>query len=546
MIVTLIGCLGSLSTHAVTIFVNNSADTIGPQQTLFQRCVNQLPAGQCTLRAANMLSNQLVGADTIVLPATTYTLWLGELKFVGDVTLQGAGPLITVINNAANKKNRILNFTQANKVALLNLTVRGGVLEAYEGQPYKYESGAGVRAVGVSDFIVDNSRIVNNTISMKAGPWPEGFQETDKSAASGLYVEGGLSLINGSWVSQNKIVFANINKPAAVYDTSSIYAISKAQQKITIQNSFIENNSGAEYVQGYDFFSIIRLHGEAINIGRSFFRKNDMQIEIGTHAGTVTISESHFQDVRSNQNIVISVGTGLLSMSGSAFEEAPVMVTNNAVEGSNTDSLRPNIIVNNTFRLSNRPSQIPSPFDKTLAIAHYGSVESVRSTVVNHNTFDFEASALDHHLYTDMAAVYIESPTVIQSNIINAHAEPGYMHEVFPCYINTGYQEAFPLNNLGGNLIFSPDLTQNTENEFNCALSGSDMDPAEPQLDELKWNGGWTPTMALLPGSPALSTAPEPIGISVPFDQRGKKRPQGTGRDIGAFEAAGGPVPNFD
>jgi hypothetical protein len=55
----------------------------------------------------------------------------------------------------------------------------------------------------------------------------------------------------------------------------------------------------------------------------------------------------------------------------------------------------------------------------------------------------------------------------------------------------------------------------------------------------LQKNGGPTQTIKLLPGSPAVSVIPKGTngcGTEIKTDQRGVKRPQGPGCDIGAFE----------
>jgi predicted outer membrane repeat protein len=56
----------------------------------------------------------------------------------------------------------------------------------------------------------------------------------------------------------------------------------------------------------------------------------------------------------------------------------------------------------------------------------------------------------------------------------------------------------------------------------------------DPKLGTLGNNGGYTPTIPLLPGSSALNTADQ--GLCPAFDQRGVARPQGAGCDIGAYE----------
>lgn len=57
-----------------------------------------------------------------------------------------------------------------------------------------------------------------------------------------------------------------------------------------------------------------------------------------------------------------------------------------------------------------------------------------------------------------------------------------------------------------------------------------------PLLGPLSNNGGFTFTMSLLDGSPAINTADSDPVFTSPVDQRGVSRPQGSGPDIGAFE----------
>jgi uncharacterized repeat protein (TIGR01451 family)/CSLREA domain-containing protein len=90
-------------------------------------------------------------------------------------------------------------------------------------------------------------------------------------------------------------------------------------------------------------------------------------------------------------------------------------------------------------------------------------------------------------------------------------------------------------NNCAGMILTSLDFNLDTDNT--CGLTEAhDIHPPNAGLaPALADNGGDTPTLALLPSSPALDH-----GIHVdapPIDQRGVPRPQGPAYDIGAFEA---------
>lgn len=68
----------------------------------------------------------------------------------------------------------------------------------------------------------------------------------------------------------------------------------------------------------------------------------------------------------------------------------------------------------------------------------------------------------------------------------------------------------------------------------NTLTNSTSFNGADPILGPLANNGGPTPTMALLPGSPAID-AGDPHSFPA-TDQRGQLRPSGPAPDIGAFE----------
>ena len=98
------------------------------------------------------------------------------------------------------------------------------------------------------------------------------------------------------------------------------------------------------------------------------------------------------------------------------------------------------------------------------------------------------------------------------------------------------------LSSLGFNLIgVRPTNTTWSSSD----LLGTSTTPLDPKLSSLQDNGGFTPTMALLPGSPAIDSGSS-FGLTT--DQRAAPRPfdlssvtnasGGDGSDIGAFEVS--------
>jgi hypothetical protein len=76
-------------------------------------------------------------------------------------------------------------------------------------------------------------------------------------------------------------------------------------------------------------------------------------------------------------------------------------------------------------------------------------------------------------------------------------------------------------------------LSSDASPKFSLPTSRTGIDPL---LAPLADNGGSTPTMALLPLSPAMDSGDD--SAAPPTDQRGVSRPKGAASDIGAFELA--------
>ncbi len=78
------------------------------------------------------------------------------------------------------------------------------------------------------------------------------------------------------------------------------------------------------------------------------------------------------------------------------------------------------------------------------------------------------------------------------------------------------------------------DLGHNLSSDSTSSFGTSSFQNTDPRLGPLTFNGGPTPTMALLSGSPAIDRIP--AALSPRTDQRGFGRPVNGAADIGAFE----------
>ncbi len=135
-------------------------------------------------------------------------------------------------------------------------------------------------------------------------------------------------------------------------------------------------------------------------------------------------------------------------------------------------------------------------------------------------------------------------PLAIQNSTIannTAQTGGGYFNgNPFPGFTFTGTLFA---NNGGGNCFGEPlgmSLGYNVADDNTCQFASTgDQNGVTPGagLDPkgLHNNGGPTPTIALLPSSPAVDLIPA-ASCSLTTDQRGTARPQGKGCDAGAYE----------
>ncbi len=168
-----------------------------------------------------------------------------------------------------------------------------------------------------------------------------------------------------------------------------------------------------------------------------------------------------------------------------------------------------------------------------------GAIQIVNSTISGNSTYGWMGGAFFH---TDGVM------QVVNSTIANNSAPPDTTGGAF---VGTFTDSSATLTlantilagNSGTQCFYAPfgsgvvtltSLGNNLTTDGSCFPTSSDLVVGDALIGPLASNGGPTLTQALLDGSPAIDAAAR--AACPKTDQRGQKRPQGRGCDIGAFE----------
>jgi len=219
---------------AATFTVNSTADAVdaNPGDGV---CDDGI--GKCTLRAAIMEANALVGPDTVTLPAGTYNLTIpgsgedaaatGDLDISRDLTINGAGQATTTIDGGG--LDRVLHVHPAAVLNLAHVTVRNGISTS---------GGGGIYNHGV--LTLEESKVLRN--------------ETDTVGGGGIYNDGGGTLtVTNTTISDNSAVDSSgggINNSGTLTINDSTISDNAAnwaggihnQGRATVINSTISGN----------------------------------------------------------------------------------------------------------------------------------------------------------------------------------------------------------------------------------------------------------------------------------------------------------------
>lgn len=470
----------------------------------------------CSLREAIIAANALPGPDVIVLPAGVYTLAIpgagedaaatGDLDITDDLTVQGAGADITIIDGGGI--DRVVHIHGPVTVELSGVTVEGG----------SASDGGGIFNQGGSLTLTDSEVCRNTAVNAGGGIFNlDGSLAITTSTvcdnASTTTTDDGLGggvsshaisadtnvVVEDSAVIGNRVSGrggGGINNASATGRTASLL----------VTGSVISDNvaTGADHTQGLGggirngFFRQTREASALATVIGSTISGNtavdgggissaidfvDVALELTVDASTIS------GNIASGDGFQVGNGGGLYNVNG-VMTVTNSTVSGNSATGAGTLSGFGGGLFAFGLTQATTTTLLNSTVAGNTAVAGGGGLSSMQSSGVTQAVF---------------------KNTLVAGN--GAPAGGG-------CF------------NLGSMLVSQGN---NLEDADTCAFAASgDLPNTDPLLAPLADNGGGTLTHALQSGSPAIDAGD--TAACPATDQRGVPRPQGAGCDIGAYE----------
>jgi CSLREA domain-containing protein len=497
--------------------------------------------GKCTLRAAIMQANFTAGPDTIILPAGVYLLTragdddldvLGDLDITDDLTIQGAGSGVTIVDgNGAVTGDRVFQvLASAKETSLSGLTIRNGkkVKNTFdEGGGLYWDGGGG--HLQLNDVVVER-----NSAGYGGGLYLNYSSSGDTVDITHLVVHantattgaaGGLAANFSDFASfdmQSSQIYSNTAYEAGgLYFQSSF--VSEGLSSVRIETSDIYSNTaslsaGFENHSGNANGPVVLLNSRIHNNRAGFYGA-----AIGNY-GALGIYTSTLE-----ANTAGVRGGGLYN-----YEGGQVDVVQSTLDGNYAQfggGFYSELFIHNSAALTMTNSTLSG----NSASRDGGGIYAVGGQIKLYNT-----TVADNHVLVPIGTfyaglgggVYITGTASLDGQNMLL-ADNTHQYRILPpepddCF---GF-----ITSLGYSLIETPGA--------NCtifSLAPGNITGQDPLLGPLENNGGATQTQSPLAGSPVIDAGETPNctdgrGAPIQIDQRNFNRPKGANCDIGAVE----------
>jgi hypothetical protein len=347
--------------------------------------------------------------------------------------------------------------------------------------------------------------------------------ESNVAAASGSDVGGGaIHAVTG---------FVNVRRSSFVGNRGGNGgAIGHIQARLTVEDTVFSGNStharvgdggsgGAIYTDGSGNGAIVVrrssfLDNRSTNLGGALFTYQY------AGASSFTIEDSFFSgNATENNGGAVYHQNAPLSIRGSTFGGNTTIGQGGALWLLQSN---PATIANCTFTANDAIGRAPNNGSTGLGgaiLINASSVVTITHSTIVGNHADWVGGGITGGAGSSQTTL---RGTIVAHNTADNGGNPW----------NIAHNCSTQLLDGGDNLQFPARGHPGDPNDPNCTAS---IAIADPGLGPLAWNGGLAPTLAPLPGSPAVDTVLS--GCPPPStDQRGAARPVGAGCDAGAVE----------
>lgn len=427
------------------------------------------------------------GGNLITLDGQHQTAILGSAWHL-DVTLSN----ISLINGHVHEEGAAINVGYFNTFVVNNVTFDQNESLA----DHKLCDGGGAIFIGGGSVAMITNSLFTNNSAMNGG--------AINNLVSALTIENTVFEDNEAMHTQSFNQLGECGGGGALYVDGTRFPADGGPDEVIIRNvkfinNMTNNNGGAVFLgvrsnERYLFEDVLFEGNRALTGLASFDTAKGGAIWIGQGIGGQTGYDIDFDRVAFVNNNSELQG-------GAVWTRSPLAMTNVTFEGN--FAFNPNESDPNSWRRG---------IGGAMTVADGATVEIAHGTIVN-NSSGFVGGGLNGQGITVVN-------TIVAYNV---------------AFWGNGLQQncSHPLTNNGATFQFIRDYSGNNhQHHSNC---GTTIPVTDPLLGILGNYGGNTLTIPPQAGSPAIDGGV--AGFCPSVDQRGVARPQGTGCDVGAFEA---------
>jgi CSLREA domain-containing protein len=563
--------------NAATFVVNTTSDT---QDAAPGNGVCADSGGMCSLRAAISEANALAGADTITVPAGTYTITLvaanenanagGDFDILTPMTINGAGSATTIIQanaapNVATERVFQVASNNATAVTINGVTIQNGWATAAadtqgRGGGIKVAGDVNTDGVGIN-FTLTNSVLKNNRADTRGGGLATNYANLTVTGCTFMGNQaGGSSTAGGAGGAM--LIDAQDNQAATA-------------QHSTITNTVMSNNMAVNAL-GSSFGGAVIVR--SVDSTTTF---TDCTISNNTSTSTAGGTNGGFAGGLYDQNAhMIIMHSTVTGNTSSHFHAGIRVLASPIVAGADSSldvidsTISNNTALADTAQGGGITNILGSTFNSTVNVDHstisgntLPGATSVGGGLMNTGSTGGSAlmtianSTVSGNSAHDIGGIYSDGSaqtTIIDyCTVANNHADPtaGQGGGIFQD--TTAGGSTFVSDTISADNVASVDVDVNeliTSIDYNhfenpnptFVPAAHDVVGTDPGLSPLADNGG--PTMTIIPGTVVRNTIPNGTngcGTTVTDDQRHFQRPFPTGGacDKGSVEVGTGNTP---